>query len=77
MQDCVAIKNLNTLSTVSTNSNVNGTLMKINCTIFRFLDQTLWAFEDALQTGELLSFRVIRHFSIMLFYLFILINLSL
>ena len=55
MQDCVAIKNLNTLSTVSSNNNANGTLMKINCTIFRFLDQALWAFEDDLQTGELLS----------------------
>ena len=29
--------------------------MKINCTIFRFLDQALWAFEDALQTGKLKS----------------------
>ena len=56
---------------------VDGTLMKINSTISRFLDQNIRAFEDNLQTGELLSFRVIRHFSEMLFYLFVLINLSL
>ena len=37
--------------------------MKINSTISRFLNQTIRAFEDALQSGELSSFRVIRHFS--------------
>ena len=45
---------------------MDGTLIKIKSSISRFLDQTMRAFKDALQTGKLLCFRVIRHFSEML-----------
>ena len=41
---------------------MDGTLIKIKSSISRFLDQTIRAFEGALQTGELLSFRVIKRF---------------
>lgn len=70
------LMNLNTLSTVSTKNSVHGTLIKSNTTSCRFLDQSRRTFEDALQNDELLSFRVIGHFSEMFFYLFLLINRS-
>lgn len=40
--------NLNTISTVTSNNSVDGTLIKINSTISKFLDQTMRAFEDGL-----------------------------
>ena len=46
--------------------------MKINSTVYRFLDQTIRAFEDALETGELLSFRVIRRRKYFFTYFFLL-----
>ena len=55
---------------------MDGILTKINPTISRFLDQTTRAFEDALQTGDFLSFRITSHFFGNVFYLFLHINLS-